>query len=162
MIVELNPSAVLEVDSCLVGGGGRLGNLCYAYQYPVSVASRMHISQLEAYNCLIGARVLLEGRTNMCIEIACDNQAATSSLQSGRGRDPIIMSICRGFWFFSAKYNIRFKFSYVPGELMTVADALSRKFIFPEDCLRAEAIVHQYNLVHVDVRPEHCDYKTYL
>lgn len=162
LIVEPTPTAILEVDSCLIGGGGRLGSRCYAYKYPERIASSMHISQLEAYNCLIGARVLLQGNNNVCIEVACDNQAATSSLQTGRGRDPIITSICRGFWYFSAKNNIRFKFSYVPGELMTVADALSRKFLSDEDCERAESIVHQYRLVYVDVSPSHCDYKTYL
>lgn len=162
LIVEGNPTAVLEVDSCLIGGGGRLGSRCYAYKYPDSVASNMHISQLEAYNCLIGARVLLEGYSDTCIEVACDNQAATSSLQSGRGRDPIIMCICRAFWFLSAKHNIRFKFSHVPGELMTVADALSRKFLSRDHHDRADAIAHQYALEFVHVHSSHCDYKTYL
>lgn len=161
LIVELTPIALLEVDSCLIGGGGRFGNSCYSYKYPTSLAT-MHISQLEAYNCLVGARVLLDGISNSCIEVACDNQAATSSLQSGRGRDPVIMSICRGFWFFSAKNNIRFKFSYVPGELMTVADALSRKYLSPADLDRAETVIREHRLVCVDVLPHHCDYKSYL
>lgn len=151
MILPPEPVAQIEADSCLIGGGARLGTYCYAVKYPREIASSMHISQMEALNCLISARVLLRGWKDVCIELICDNQGATSCLASGKGRDPIILAISRAFWFISAKYNIRFWFSHMPGEMMTVADPLSRMFLSDADRIKADDVIHQHGLRLVDV-----------
>lgn len=156
------PDLIIEADSCLIGGGGRMQDKCYAFKYPSEIAESMHITQLEAYNCVIAARVFLWDCQNICVKIICDNKGAVSSLSSGRARDPILCTIGRAFWFLSAKRNIKFRFEHMPGDSMCVADALSRKFISRQDELKASKIVESLRLHYLPVEEYHCDYRSYL
>lgn len=162
LIIDPAPSITIEADSCLTGGGARMCRQCYATSYPDSVCQAMHITQLEAYNCLIAARVFLIDHSNVCALIICDNKGAVSSLSSGRARDPILATIARAFWFFAAKRNIKFKFQHAPGESMSVADALSRRHLSDADAQRARDVVCDNNLYFVEVNGTHCDYHSYL
>lgn len=126
IILQEIPSRVIEADSCLSGGGAIMGTACYSYTYPPDIASEMHISQLEAWNCLIAARHFASKIRDECIQILCDNERAVCSLSSGRGRDTVLLAICRAFWYFAAARNIKFIFSHVPGTQMSAADALGR------------------------------------
>lgn len=154
-IVPPNPTHTIEADSCLSGGGGRMGNVCYSYVYPGEIADKMHISQLEAYNCVIACKVLLEDRSDLCVKIVCDNESAIASFNSGRGRDPVITAMAREFWFFSASYNIEFQFCHAPGESMEVADALSRCHLSPTHEQVAVDIIKKFDLVPTAVLPHH-------
>lgn len=158
LILDPTPTVTIEADSCLSGGGGRMCKECYAIQYPPSVVESLHISQLEAYNCLIAARVFLTNKSDMCVRLLCDNQGAVSCLASGRARDPVLGKISRAFWFFSAKRNIKFKFKHMPGESMGVADALSRAHLSAADAARARQIVGTLGLRYVEVGDHHCVY----
>lgn len=46
-----------------------MGELCYAFEYPEAIASTMHISQLEALNCVVAARAFLGNRRNLCAQV---------------------------------------------------------------------------------------------
>lgn len=162
MIVQYDPEFIIQADSCLQGGGGFMGSHCYAYRYPHSVVSSMHISQLECYNCLIAVRVLAGHLRNTSICVVCDNSPSTASLASGRARDHVILGICRAFWFVAATHNIRFTFRHAPGETMEVADALSRQYLSPQDAERARKIVDYREFEYVSVLPEHCEYERFL
>lgn len=59
LIIDPNPTITIEADSCLTGGGAWMNDQCYSIEYPARVARAMHITQLEAYNCLVAARVFL-------------------------------------------------------------------------------------------------------
>lgn len=83
LIVDANPTITIEADSCLSGGGAWMDAHCYAIEYPASVSQSMHITQLEAYNCLIAARVFLWDHRDVCVRLVCDNKGAVSSLTSG-------------------------------------------------------------------------------
>lgn len=162
LILPPNPSLVIEADSSLVGGGAYMNGLCYAYLYPDDIAKRLHISQLEALNCLIAARVFLTESRDQCVRVVCDNQGAIASLSSGRGRDIIITAICRAFWFFAAKRNIFFIFTHAPGESMTIADALSRQYISERDCIVARDLIHEIGLTYVNVNNRHADFYSFV
>lgn len=58
LILDHQPSAIIDADSSLVGGGAYMNQMCYAYCYLPDIARNLHISQLEALNCLIAARVV--------------------------------------------------------------------------------------------------------
>lgn len=162
LIVGDEPTVIIEADSCLTGGGGRMGDLCYAFEYPTSIASTMHISQMEALNCVVAARVFLEDSCNLCAQIVCDNEGAVASLSSGRARDMVLGAMCRAFWYFSASRNIRFKFVHRPGAEMVVADALSRRHLGPNDLSKAKAIIEGLNLRSIRVEPRHYDFDLFL
>lgn len=158
LIVEESPALLIEADSCLSGRGARMDQWCYAVQYPPEISEKMHISQLEALNCIVAARVFLRNESNICVRIVCDNLGAITSLATGKGRDPVITAICRAFWFFSAVRNIRFVFTHAPGHTMEVADALSRRHLSAHDAEIANKIVCDNGLSFIDVDPDMCDY----
>lgn len=162
LIIDPTPTLFIEVDSCLIGGGGRLGGLCYAIRYPSDVAEDMHISQLEALNCVIAAKVFLRSVRDACVCIICDNQGAVATLSSGKGRDPVITAIARMFWYLSARQNIMFKFKHAPGCSMIVADALSRQFLSDIDYELAQGVVESHCLEYVEVPSGVCDYQDFL
>lgn len=162
MIVSRTPSIFIEADSCLSGGGGVMGRSCYAYRYPEQLASSMHISQLEALNCVIAARTFLWNMTDVSVQITCDNEGAIATLSSGRGRDPIITAVARAFWFFAAKRNIHFNFNHAPGHTMLVADALSREHLSDKDAAEARRIVREFGLQYCEVHPRCSDYSSFL
>lgn len=161
LIVDPRPTLTIEADSCLSGGGARLGNLCYAFEYPHQVASRLHITQLEALNCLLAARTFLRHKFNTCVSVVCDSKGAVSALAGGRARDSVLGAISRAFWFLQAENNIKLKFNHAPGVSMVVADALSRQHLSPDDHEKAREIVTNMCLRYVSVIPSDCDYTSF-
>lgn len=153
---------VIEADSCLTAGGGRMGDKCYHIRYPLEIAQKMHISELELLNCLIAARVFLQHEYNTRVRIICDNSAAVACMSTGRGKDPIMMCICRAFWYLFAARNISFQFKHAPGISMTVADALSRQHLSTQDSSRAADVVRENHLKYVEVSLDVLDYKRYF
>lgn len=162
LIIDSDPAISIEADSCLTGGGAWMNDKCYTLEYPPRLARDMHITQLEALNCLIAARVFLADHHDVCVEIVCDNKGAVSSLSSGCARDSMLGTIARAFWFFSARRNINFKFKHAPGTSMVIADALSRAHISPGDAQHAHDIVRDNCLEYVQVDKRHCDYHVYV
>lgn len=158
LIIDPAPLIFIEVDSCMIGGGGRMGGLCYAIQYPDEIIEGMHISQLEALNCVIAARTFLSNHRDTCVCITCDNQGAVATLSTGKGRDPVITAISRSFWYISARQNISFVFRHAPGTTMVVADALSRQFLSDADWDNAQRIIEANNLEYIEVPLDACVY----
>lgn len=162
LMIDPAPSIWIEADSCLSGGGAVMGRRCYAYQYPDEIAMSMHISQLEALNCLIAARTLLSDVNDVSVQIICDNEGAMATLSSGRGRDRIITAVSHAFWFFAAKRNIHFTFKHAPGHSMVVADALSRQHLSDHHAGEAHCIAQRLKLQYCDVHPSCCDYNSFI
>lgn len=162
LIVRKTPTMCIEADSSLVAGGAFMGSRCYSFQYSTWIANNLNIAQLEAYNCLVAARVFLDDCTDACVEVKCDNAAAISSLTTGRGRDAHLMRICRAFWYLAASKNIVFVFTHVPGICMQIADALSRKPLSLSQSKKADDLARNYSLSYCDV-PQKCrDFKKYF
>lgn len=90
LIVDPTPTITIEADSCLSGGGARMDSLCYALEYPDDIASSLHITQLEALNCLLAARTFLRHYHDTCVSVVCDSKGAVTALAGGRARDPVL------------------------------------------------------------------------
>jgi hypothetical protein len=60
------------------------------------------------------------------INIWCDNQAAVSILNSGRGEDPVLQAIGRNLWLESALLDCNIYFTNIKGADIRTADFLSR------------------------------------
>lgn len=157
-----NPDIVIEVDSCLIGGGGIEGKSCYMYRYPAALSDALHISQLEALNCLIAVRAFLFQESNKAVLIKCDNMGAVSVFRNSRGRDRIISAIARALWYFTAVQNIDLEVVHVPGMQLDKVDTLSRAFLGPEQFASAHQLVVHEIYKMVTIYPSFHDCNAYL
>ena len=61
------------------------------------------------------------------LHLFCDNKAAVTIFQAGRGKDPFLQAGTRDIWQTCAQWDITLAVSHMPGELLQdTADALSR------------------------------------
>lgn len=78
-------------------------NRAYELVYTESLAAAHHISTLEAINCLVALRTLVNAEDRVTtIEIQCDSESAISAFAFGRARDPVLLAVCRAAWYFAA------------------------------------------------------------
>ena len=157
------PTATIEANSCLKGGGALRGTRCYMIAYTEEYSENHHISQLEAANCMVAIRTLVtpEDRGHL-IEIHCDNSAAVSVYHTGRGRDSVILACARAIWAHAAKCDCSLAFKHVPGELMGAADALSRAPLSPHHRETALQVMSQLDLHEVEVSDQVLNYSDFL
>ena len=78
------------------------------------------------YNILIALRLWGDILKSRSVVINCDNYAVVSSLNSGRGRDHVLLAIARNVWLVAAQFDIDIAFTHIPGKLNVTADLLSR------------------------------------
>ena len=156
-------SKTIEVDSCLIGGGGADGRSCYMYKYPEGMTESFHISQLEAINCLIGIKALTgPQQANSVVIVECDNLGAVYVLQNSKGRDRVINAVARAIWFFACKNNIIFNYKHKPGILMNIPDTLSRAYLDKQSMIKAKKIVYENEFQLVDIKPSYHNFNDYL
>lgn len=162
LVNDGQPRLFLEVDSCLVGGGGTDGTRAYMYQYPPAMTQAFNISQLEAINCLIAVRALVDSTCHdKLVSIACDNLGAVSVFQNSRGRDRVLNAVARALWYFGAANNVEFRFIHKPGTEMFVPDVLSRAYVDSRSYQWAEKVIAQRGLNIVKISPRMHDFNNY-
>jgi hypothetical protein len=120
-------SAPITVDSCLTGCGGHFANNIYAAPFPTFVTEERHtICDLEMLNILLAVKLWAPSLGGHVVRIQCDNAAAVSILQTGRGRASFLLSCAREIWRYTAMYKFEIRVEHLPGTQNTLADALSR------------------------------------
>ena len=128
-MIPYNPTlpTPIVVDSCLTGGGGHFGDHIYHVAYPDFVLSQgLNISELEILNALIAIKLWSPLLRNHVVRLLCDNSAAVSILQTGRGRASFMLSCARELWSYTAAYNFEIRVEHIAGAHNTLADQLSR------------------------------------
>ena len=139
-------------DACLLGAGAHDDRACYSYTFPDSIKNNHHITHLEAINCLAAARVLTNQQdAGTVVIINCDNQAAVEAYRGGRARDKVLSACARALWFLSANNGVIYEFNHIPGDLMTIPDALSRAMTGPKYRSLADKFIQEMNLQCVEV-----------
>ena len=88
----------------------------------------LHISDLELYTIVIAVKLWASQLTGLCVLIACDNEAATISINSGKSKDPFMQKCLRELWFIAAVHDFEIPSVHIPGTKNLVADWLSRWF----------------------------------
>ena len=63
---------------------------------------------------------------NHMIRLQCNNSAAVSVLQTGRGRAFFLLSCAHEFWAYMAQYKFEIRVEHIAGANNTLADQLSR------------------------------------
>lgn len=158
-----HPKLFIEVDSCMIGGGGTDGVRAYTYKYPHAMTTSFNISQLEAINCLIAVRALVDGRYhNQLVSIACDNLGAICVFQNSRGRDRVLNAVARALWYFGAANNVEFRITHKPGQEMAIPNVLSRAYIDQASHDKANAIIHDNGFRVIKISPAMHDFNNYL
>ena len=80
------------------------------------------------------------------IEVYCDNMAAVSVFQSGRGKNKVILHAARAIWMVQAVFQVHLVFSHIPGLHNELADVLSRMSESTTIALKANQIVSALGL----------------
>jgi DNA polymerase III delta prime subunit len=84
------------------------------------------IHRKELFALVLSAGVFGHTWSGKRICFQCDNKAAADAVVNGLTRDRSLMPLLRALWRFSLLHNFKFTAQHYPGELNTVADALSR------------------------------------
>lgn len=125
-IKTTEPAFIIEADACPSGGGATDFHHFIAYEFPARMKD-MHISVLEAVNCLVACRAFFtKEKHSKTILLKCDNVAAMESFARGAARDKFLATISRAMWYCMARADIQPIYQYTPGKLMVIPDALSR------------------------------------
>lgn len=156
------PEFTIEADACLTGGGATDFNHYLAYEFPPNMTD-MHISILEAVNCLAACRSFMtKEKHSKTVLIKCDNIAAMESFTRGSARDNFLAAISRAMWYCIARADIRPIYQYTPGELMFIPDALSRMHTSTAHRRTADTIIHDFNLSYRPFKPYLLDFHDFL
>lgn len=121
----------MYLDACLVGMGGVWGTEVYQCAVPyLSAYPNASIVHLEMLNVLVALRLWTTALANKCLKIYCDNIAVVSVITTGKGVDPLLLSIARNIWLVAAANDINISVVHIMGKHNHVADLLSRWLIY--------------------------------
>ena len=124
------PSVTVQVDACLLGGGGLSEAIGYMYyMFPPHILSMaLHISALELFNVLVALRLWKTQLSGLTIKVLCDNSASVKAIESGKSSCPVMVDILRELWAVSSWHDINILPQHKPGVEMTTPDLLSRAY----------------------------------
>lgn len=143
------PSMWIECGSSLHGGRGNTDTCAYSWVYTNRhVHTFKAIHQLEAVNILIAYRTLTHANTkdSLAVTIYTDNMSSSYALMTGRTCDTVLASCARELWLEAAKNGDRITIEHKPGQLIPLADALSRMAVNPDKAALVQHLVAQNNL----------------
>lgn len=119
----------IECDSSLHGAGGNNDEKYYAWAYSKKHKKTFpYIYQLEAINIVVAVKTL----ANFCptipthLTVWTDNITSSFALQTGRTKDNVLGACARELWLHASKANMTLEIKHKRGELIPLADALSR------------------------------------
>ena len=151
MIPNHVPTKSILVDACLTGIGGADDQLAYAACLAERGTRVANIAHLEAVNIVVAMHTLLKSTDKGGhIVIHCDNSAAVSVFQTGRGRDPFLLECARTAWMAQAIFQIQVTYKHIAGANNILADPLSRAYSSTSYDSLAKEIVRKYNLEWCD------------
>ena len=121
------PDADMSTDACLVGGGGWSGDELFSFKFPDDILGKgFHINILELWTVLVGLRIWKSRFTGKRIQIICDNEVSVGLINTGRGRDPMLLKILREILYLCCVENFQIRAVHIPGVENRRADKLSR------------------------------------
>ncbi|RLC08583.1 MAG: hypothetical protein DRI57_23700, partial [Deltaproteobacteria bacterium] len=124
----LTPDAFFSTDACLQGGGGWVSGEFFSLSFPQFLLDKQwHINSLELLVLLLGLRLWAPGFKGKKLKFFCDNEATVAVINSGRCKDPVMLSLLREVAFVCATNECLVRAVHLAGVENRLADALSRK-----------------------------------
>ena len=114
------------VDSTLTGGGAHFGANWYFAEFTPKITADRSISDLEMLNAVVAIAQWADKLEGHYVHLRCDNAAAVSVLQTGRGRSPFLLACARVAWRLTARFKFHLVVSHIAGRDNDLADRLSR------------------------------------
>ena len=146
-------------DACTKGVGASDGSECYMHTFAEDVAQNHHINELEAINCVAAVRTFVTAQhAGGTVEVHCDNQSTVDALTSGRAKNQVLAACARAMWYQAACTDTDLTFTHVPGEEMSLPDALSRAESDHRHEERARAFIRDIPLRVINVEASAFNY----
>lgn len=119
----------IECDACLTGGGGNTDR--YYYQWTVNDQFKRTykaIHQIEAINIVVAFKTFCSTKSikGKGVHILTDNLSSSYALNSGVTKDPVLAACARQLWLEGAVKDVDITITHKAGDLIPLADALSR------------------------------------
>ena len=147
---DSTPTRDIVVDACLTGIGAATVRTAYALQVAPMDRPYANINELEALNVAVALQTFAaESDRGKRITVYCDNKAAVSVLQSGRGQNKAILEVARAAWMIQALFQVSIEYKHIPGHLNDLADALSRAHASKLNANRAHELMIQNQLTRI-------------
>ena len=157
MYVYRRTDAVLELDTCLTGLGGRLDNLVYHLPIVRGFAN-LDIVHLEMVNIVMALCLFARFWSGTRVLVKCDNDAVVKVLNAGKARDPFLGACARNIWHLAALTDVDLQYVHVLGKNNTVADLLSRWQYSEQNVVQLKQFIETPVWLPVDVNMIHVDY----
>ena len=158
--LEMLPDHEIYLDACLTGCGAISGSHFYHVQFPEFIRKENHhISRLELLNIMVACQAFCELWKQHSVCVYCDNEAAVTVLQSGRSRDPYMLSCARQIWMFSAQYEFTVVAKHMKAEHMTLPDALSRYHLNEKFVTRCHNLLTEIDSKQVQIKNDYFQFK---
>lgn len=129
------PDSVIATDACLSGGGGINLHLkqYFHFQFPPKFLCKpYHINTLELIVLVVALKLWGTSLTGHRVLMRCDNESTVSMINSGRGRDTIMLSWLRELVHISALDRFVLKCTHIAGQDNRLPDLLSRWHLGPK------------------------------
>jgi len=124
----VSPDTLVSTDACLQGGGGWLHGEFFAVSFPQFVLDRSwHINALELLVLLLALRLWAPCFKGRKLLFYCDNEATVTVVNTGRCRDPVMLTLLREVSFVCAVSNCLIRCVHLAGVDNRLADDLSRR-----------------------------------
>lgn len=139
----------IECDSSLYGGGGNTTAHLYDWQYSQQHKERFpHIVHLEDINITVAYKTFAPTFTIQPAKVILwtDNITSSLALQSGRTKDETLAACTRELWLQASLFNHEVEIRHKTGELIPLADTLSRNSKDPAKARLASTLVNLLRL----------------
>ena len=137
---DREPTNEIVVDACLTAIGGATDDRAYSASVAHADDPLVNISEVEAINIAVALQTFMgpedKGR---CVVVYCDNMSAVQVMQSGKGKNLVMLEAARMAWMVQAMFQLTIIYRHIPGDLNTLADTLSRA---PNSQLKARQADH--------------------
>ena len=129
----------IVVDACIQGIGAATHSSAYAVRLRQEATLAPNITEIEAINVAVALQTFLgPSDTGKTIKVLCDNLPAVSVLQTGRGKNHVVLEAARQAWMVQALFQVSIIYEHIPGRLNTLADTLSRAPLSHNHMLKAQ------------------------
>jgi hypothetical protein len=122
-----SPDSVFSTDACLQSAGGFCQQEYFSAAFPQFIISQnFNINILELLTIMVAIKVWGHNIKDRRVQIYCDNQASCIVLNSGRTKNPIMLSIIREIAYLSTMFNCQIRALHISGVNNRMADLMSR------------------------------------